>query len=126
MNIPLQTPPDLGSIMPSDLSQQGPPTPSASGLSLNDLGPEQGAAIPDEGKATIHYKVHHRRSEEHHNRDGSKRSRYHVHMHVTKFEPHGKGNENGEEEKKPKKKLSESKDAQEAARDYLTSGVGGG
>lgn len=121
-SIPLQSPPDYSSLMPVDVASQqagqGPPPPTTSGMDVDNLSPEEAGAIPDEGKATIHYKVHHRRSETHiHPKTGEKKESHSVRMHVHNFEPH-------QEEEKPapkKKKLTESTDAQSAVRDGLTS-----
>lgn len=83
---------------------------------MDNLSPEDASAIPDEGQATIGYKVHHRRSESHiHPRTGEKRETHSVRMHVHNFEPHS-----GEEKSAPKKKkLTESTDAQDAVREGM-------
>ena len=119
-SIPLQSPPDFNSIVPMDL-QGGPNAPevppaTSSGMDMDNLSPEESAAIPDEGKATIHYKVHRRSSDTHiHPKSGEKREKHSVRMHVHNFEPHK------EEEPPPpkKKKLTEQTDAQDAVRQQM-------
>jgi hypothetical protein len=108
--------------VPAESSQE--PNPVSSGLDIDNLSPEQAQDIPDEGHATIHYKVHHRRSEEH-IRNGEKKERHHVRMHVTHFEPHHRAEtkegaqEKPGEEKPKRKRLLASTDAQDAVRQYL-------
>lgn len=109
-SIPLQTPPDFSSLVPPDL-QQGAPSPTSSGMEMNDLSPEEDGAIPDTGKATVDYSVHHRSSRTEIGKDGDKKSTHHVRMHIHNFEPHPP------EEKAPKKKLMDSGDASKAVGD---------
>ena len=137
MKIPLQAP-DLGSILPMGLATTSSgDNPTSDGLQLHGLDQTQHDAIPDEGRATIHYKVHHRKSEEKIDRDGQKHSHHSVRMHVTGFEPHTKetampnakegrhesyDEEEDKKEKKerPRRKLTESRDAQRAVKEYLS------
>ena len=109
-SIPLTSPPDFGSLVPADLSGNAP-SPTSSGMSMDNLSPEEAGAIPDEGKATVHFKVHHRSSETDIGKEGDKKERHHVRMHVHEFEPHK------EEEKPAKKKLLNSTDASKAVED---------
>jgi hypothetical protein len=109
-SIPLATPPDFSSLVPPDL-QQGAPNPTSSGMEMNDLSPEEDSAIPDTGKATVDYSVHHRSSRTDISKDGDKSSKHHVRMHIHNFEPHPP------EAKSPKKKLMASTDAGKAVQD---------
>lgn len=108
-SIPLTAAPDFSSLVPPDLSANAP-SPTSSGMALDNLSPEEDSAIPDEGKATVDYKVHHRSSDTN-IKDGDKKSKHHVRMHIHNFEPHPP------EEKAPKKKLLSSTDAGGAVRD---------
>ena len=82
---------------------------------MDNLSPEEAEAIPDEGKATVNYKVHHRSSHTDIGKEpGDRKERHHVRMHIHEFEPHP------EEEKKPKKKLMESRDAAKAVGDNFS------
>jgi hypothetical protein len=109
-SIPLQPAPDFSSLVPPDLSPNAP-SPTSSGMALDNLSPEEDSAIPDEGKATVDYKVHHRSSSTDISKEGDKKSSHHVRMHIHNFEPHPP------EEKPAKKKLLSSTDAGKAVQD---------
>lgn len=78
---------------------------------MDNLSPEEANAIPDEGKAQVHYKVHHRSSETSIGKEGDKKEKHHVRMHIHEFEPQP------EEEKPKKKKLLDSTSAAKAVGD---------
>lgn len=112
-SIPLQSPPDYGSLIGPGITSEAAatPPPSTSGLDVDNLSPEEANAIPDEGTANVGFKVHHRRSEVHiHPKSGEKTEKHSVRMHVNSFEPHPPP------EAPKKKKLMESTDAAEAVR----------
>jgi hypothetical protein len=117
-SIPLTPAPDFSSLVPPDLAGNAP-SPTSSGLSMDNLSPEEANAIPDEGTANVKFKVHHRSSKTDIGKDGDRSERHHVRMHVHEFEPHPP------EVKPKKKKLLESTDAAQAAGDGL-GGLGGG
>lgn len=120
MKIKLQAPPDYTSLVPPDVS--GQQQPASSGMDLDNLPPEAANSIPDEGKGTVHYRVHHRRSEKRIAPDGKTTEHHSVRMHVTHFEPHYPESEEGEHEEKPKAKSKKlQKDAQEAVREHFAS-----
>ena len=109
-SIPLAPAPDFSSLVPPDLSANAP-SPTSSGMSLDNLSPEEADAVPDEGNATVGFKVHHRSSTTDISKDGKKKETHHVRMHVHNFEPHPP------EESVPKKKLMASTDAAKAVQD---------
>lgn len=118
MKIKLQAPPDYSSLIPTDVAAQQ--QPASSGMDLDNLPPEAANSIPDKGKGTVHYEVHHRRSEKRIHPDGKTSEHHSVRMHVTHFEPHYPEDEEGEE--KPEKKSKKiQKDAQEAVREHFAS-----
>jgi hypothetical protein len=125
-SIPLQSPPDFNSIVPPDLAGgSGPPPPaSTSGMDMDNLSPEEAGAIPNEGSATVKYKVHHRRSEQHINKDGKSRERHSIRMHVHDFEPHNDPDAVSGVVTPPapprKKKLTASTNAQDAVMDNFS------
>ena len=109
-SIPLAAPPDFSSIIPPDLSSNAP-SPTTSGMELDNLSPEEDSAIPDKFKATVDGSVHHRSSQTKIDKDGNRSTTHHVRMHIHNFEPHPP------EEKPSKKKLLSSTDAGKAVQD---------
>lgn len=90
------------------------------GMNVDNMSPEQANSIPDEGDATVGYKVHRRQSETHIAKDGSKKEKHSVHMHVTHFHPHGDADKKDGDDKEPQKKSKKiQKDAQEAVREHF-------
>lgn len=81
---------------------------------MDGLSPEESEAIPDQGKATMNFKVHRRTSEKHIGKDGKSSEKHSVHMHVHEFEPHPP---EAESPAPKKKKLMESMDASKAVGD---------
>ncbi len=117
-SIPLQSPPDYGNLIGPGITSEAAtqPPPSTSGMDMDNLSGEEANAIPDEGTASVGFKVHHRRSETRiHPKTGEKSEHHSVSLHVHSFEPHPPP------EAPKKKKLMESTDAAEAVRDGTAS-----
>ena len=123
--IPLQAPPDFHSLVPPDLDG---PSPTSSGMDMDNLSPEQAESIPDKGTAHVGYNVHRRTSETRiHPKTGEKTEHHSVHMKLSHFEPQDQEEGSPEEEKsetptKEKKELKSKRietNAQDAVRNYF-------